>query len=137
MAQRVNHDHPDTENRDSGADADSVNFARHYRIEPPFDINCIVCCFKYLVGSREYQYVDGNSYQVKFGRAIDWTDCFLLGPKGRRKHGQFSTGKDINLGTVINRAIQSGLTYQFYTNNEHWFMVSLQWVYQFLHDWSQ
>ena len=117
MADQTVHDHP---LKDSGINEDSVDFQEEQGLNPHFGIECIECCFIYLTQFRNYKIVIGNSDQVKFGNAQNWTDCFLTGPtKPRGKHCQFKTGHDINLGRFSERPVQGGLTYQFYTNDSN------------------
>ena len=115
MDNQIVHDHTLT---DSGGNQDSDDFARQEELDPPFEIKYIEWCFTYLTKCRNYKHIDGNSDQVKFGDAQNWTDCFLAGPKtpGGSK-SQFKTGHDLNLGTLSQRPVQNSLTYQFYTKN--------------------
>jgi len=48
---------------------------------------------------------------VAYGEAQDYTYCYLA---MNRKHGQFQTGQNINIGVPLGRLVKNGKTYQLY-----------------------
>ena len=115
---RVQHQHgnaPDHLNGvHSGQTQDSETFQRQYNLQPAFDIECIACCWNYLVDQREYGRCIGLQ-MVMFGNNAPYTSCYV---KVSRRHNPLvKTGHDLNLGVPGKKLLQQNHTYQVYTRN--------------------
>lgn len=76
------------------------------------NLNCVGCCWSYLVGTRGYASAIGV-IQVYYGNPT--VSCFVDGPQGRAgKHAVIQTGHDIMLGQVGNRPVQQSISFQLY-----------------------
>lgn len=127
MAQPTPHHSNCTQNRRrfSGLSEDGTEFQQMYNIDIPFRLNCLGCCFAYLI-ERDYTETPNLSFDrvcysshdlaVPGTRTGDLVSSFVKvpgGPRGRK--GQIATHPDPNLGNMMVRPFQESRTYQLYS----------------------
>lgn len=127
MAQPTPHHSSCTQNRGrcSGLSEDGREFQQMYITDVPFQLDCLGCCFAYLI-ERDYTETPNLSFDrvcysshdlaVPGARTGDLVSSFVKvpgGPRGRK--GQIATNPDPNLGNMMIRPFQESRTYQLYS----------------------
>ena len=100
---------------DAGRIHSSNAFVQHYQLAAPFNIDCVGCCWDYLVNARQYQpYYDNFNY-VKFSHNPAHVSMYVDGPElAIHSNGKIKTDYDHNLGHPGPRTVKQGHSYQIY-----------------------
>lgn len=91
------------------------DFINQYKLDIQFDIECLGCCFGYLMTDRNYNEVVGPINHVHFSDENAPKEfCFVKVPGGSGRFGQISTNTALNLGPSYKRVVEQSRTYMLY-----------------------
>lgn len=93
---------------------ENERFRKKYELLPPFQFNCIPCCWNYLVSTRGYRSKrTDEKLGVKFGGEMD--TCVYLDAPENNVNGVVKTDKTDKEGTPLKRTVHHSVSYQLYT----------------------
>lgn len=101
----------------SGRESSNKNFEKWVDKLDRFDLNCVGCCWLYLVTERNYLPVTGafedNRVEFRHGETTPLAQTLMFLDR-HRKEGLVKVDK---LTRNANRTVDQGYTYQFYNND--------------------